>query len=147
MLSGRFRTCWLSRHWSGKSDGLCSLPNCQENPYKLHCTLHFAHYTIHIALCALHYAHCTMHIALWTLHHAHCTMHIAVWTLHYALYTMNIALCTLHYAQCTIHIVLCTLYSDAKMEMCCKLHSLRIGWLTSKQTEWHRHFLSCLSQL
>ena len=32
MLSGRFRTCWLSRHWSGKSDGFCSLPNCQENP-------------------------------------------------------------------------------------------------------------------
>ena len=42
---------------------------------------------------------------------------------------------TLHYAHCTMHNALFTLYySDAKMKMCCKLHNLRIGWLTSKQT-------------
>ena len=32
MLSGRYRTCWLARHWSGNSAGFCSLPNCRENP-------------------------------------------------------------------------------------------------------------------
>ena len=32
MLSGRFRTCWLSRHWSGDSSGFCSLPTCRLNP-------------------------------------------------------------------------------------------------------------------
>ena len=32
MLSGRFRTCWLSRHWSGDSTGFCSLPTCRLNP-------------------------------------------------------------------------------------------------------------------
>ena len=29
MLSGRYRTCWLSRHWSGDSSGICSLPTCR----------------------------------------------------------------------------------------------------------------------
>ena len=115
------------------------------------CTLHYtnctAHYTLHITLYTLHFAHCTMHIALCTLHYEHCTMHIALCILQYGHCTMHYILWTLHYAQCTIHIVLCTLYSDAKMKMCCKLHNLRIGWLTSKQTEWHCHFLSCLSQL
>ena len=32
MLSGRFRTCWLSRHWSGDSTGFCNLPMCRQNP-------------------------------------------------------------------------------------------------------------------
>jgi hypothetical protein len=32
MLSGRFRSCWLSRHWSGDSSGFCSLPTCRFNP-------------------------------------------------------------------------------------------------------------------
>ena len=32
MLSGRFRTCWLSRHWSGDSSGSCSLPYCLLDP-------------------------------------------------------------------------------------------------------------------
>ena len=32
MLSGRYRTCWLSRHWSGNSDGSCSLPSCRLDP-------------------------------------------------------------------------------------------------------------------
>ena len=32
MLSGRFRTCWLSRHWSGDSSGSCSIPDCRLNP-------------------------------------------------------------------------------------------------------------------
>ena len=32
MLSGRFRTCWLSRHWSGVSSGKCPLPKCSLNP-------------------------------------------------------------------------------------------------------------------
>ena len=32
MLSGRFRTCWLTRHWSGDSSGSCSLPTCRLNP-------------------------------------------------------------------------------------------------------------------
>ena len=32
MISGRFRTCWLSRHWSGDSTGSCSLPTCRLNP-------------------------------------------------------------------------------------------------------------------
>ena len=27
-LSGRYRTCWLSRHWSWDSSGFCRLPNC-----------------------------------------------------------------------------------------------------------------------
>ena len=28
MLSGRYRTCWLSRHWSSDKSGFCSLPSC-----------------------------------------------------------------------------------------------------------------------
>ena len=28
-LSGRYRTCWLSRHWSGDPSGSCSLPSCK----------------------------------------------------------------------------------------------------------------------
>ena len=32
MLSGRFRTSWLSRYWSGNPSGSCSLPGCQANP-------------------------------------------------------------------------------------------------------------------
>ena len=32
MLSGRFRTCYLSRHWSGDSSGSCSLPLCRLDP-------------------------------------------------------------------------------------------------------------------
>ena len=30
MISGRYRTCWLSRHWSGDLSGMCSLPLCRE---------------------------------------------------------------------------------------------------------------------
>ena len=32
MLSGRFRSCWLARHWSGDSSGNCSLPTCRQDP-------------------------------------------------------------------------------------------------------------------
>ena len=32
MLSGRYRTCYLARHWSGNSSGSCSLPACSQNP-------------------------------------------------------------------------------------------------------------------
>ena len=32
MLSGRYRTCWLARHWSGDSTGSCSLPTCRQTP-------------------------------------------------------------------------------------------------------------------
>ena len=32
MLSGRFRSCWLSRHWTGNSSGDCSLPDCRLDP-------------------------------------------------------------------------------------------------------------------
>ena len=32
MLSGRYRTCWLTRHWSGDSSGMCSLPTCRLDP-------------------------------------------------------------------------------------------------------------------
>ena len=28
MLSGRYRTCWLRRHWSGDSSGTCKIPGC-----------------------------------------------------------------------------------------------------------------------
>ena len=28
MLSGRYRTCWLRRHWSGDSSGNCCIPGC-----------------------------------------------------------------------------------------------------------------------
>ena len=32
MLSGRYRTCWFSRHWSGDKTGSCSLPTCKQSP-------------------------------------------------------------------------------------------------------------------
>ena len=32
MLSGRYRTCYLARHWSGNSSGNCSLQNCSQSP-------------------------------------------------------------------------------------------------------------------
>ena len=32
MLSGRYRSCWLSRHWSDDSTGKCSLPTCRLDP-------------------------------------------------------------------------------------------------------------------
>ena len=32
MISGRYRTCLLSRHWSGDSSGNCSLPTCRLSP-------------------------------------------------------------------------------------------------------------------
>ena len=28
MLSGRYRTCWLRRHWSGDNSGACRVPGC-----------------------------------------------------------------------------------------------------------------------
>jgi hypothetical protein len=28
MASGRYRTCWLRRHWSGDSTGVCRVPGC-----------------------------------------------------------------------------------------------------------------------
>ena len=28
MLSGRYRTCWLCRHWSGNTSGNCEVPGC-----------------------------------------------------------------------------------------------------------------------
>ena len=34
MLSGRYRTCWLSRHWSGDPTGSCTLPVCRETAPK-----------------------------------------------------------------------------------------------------------------
>jgi hypothetical protein len=30
MLSGRYRTCWLRRHWSGDSSGHCRIPGCRD---------------------------------------------------------------------------------------------------------------------
>ena len=32
MLSGRYRTCWLRRHWSGDSSGHCKVPGCSDTP-------------------------------------------------------------------------------------------------------------------
>ena len=32
MISGRFRSCWLTRHWSGDKSGSCSLTSCRLNP-------------------------------------------------------------------------------------------------------------------
>ena len=32
MLSGRYRTCWLRRHWSGDSTGSCRVPGCSGEP-------------------------------------------------------------------------------------------------------------------
>ena len=29
MLSGRYRSCWHSRHWVANSSGACSLPSCR----------------------------------------------------------------------------------------------------------------------
>ena len=31
MLSGRYRTCWLRRHWSGDATGHCRVPGCTPN--------------------------------------------------------------------------------------------------------------------
>ena len=31
MMSGRYRSCWLRRHWSGES-GACRLPDCGQVP-------------------------------------------------------------------------------------------------------------------
>ena len=28
LLSGRYRTCWLRRHWSGNISGDCEVPGC-----------------------------------------------------------------------------------------------------------------------
>ena len=39
MLSGRYRTCWLRRHWSGDTSGLCRVPGCIDTPGTL---LHLA---------------------------------------------------------------------------------------------------------
>ena len=32
MLSGRYRTCWLRRHWSGDQTGFCRIPGCSGVP-------------------------------------------------------------------------------------------------------------------
>ena len=32
MLSGRYRTCWLRRHWSGDPTGHCRVPGCSDHP-------------------------------------------------------------------------------------------------------------------
>ena len=32
MLSGRYRTCWLRRHWSGDQSGSCRVPGCLGEP-------------------------------------------------------------------------------------------------------------------
>ena len=39
MLSGRYRTCWLRRHWSGDKSGFCTIPGCANTPGTL---LHIA---------------------------------------------------------------------------------------------------------
>ena len=39
MLSGRYRTCWLRRHWSRGSTGHCQIPGCSDEPGTL---LHIA---------------------------------------------------------------------------------------------------------
>ena len=39
MLSGRYRTCWLRRHWSGDQTGSCQIPGCSNTPGTL---LHIA---------------------------------------------------------------------------------------------------------
>ena len=31
MSSGRYRTCWLRRHWSGDTSGFCRVPGCSGN--------------------------------------------------------------------------------------------------------------------
>ena len=32
MLSGRYRTCWLRRYWSGDPTGHCRVPGCSQQP-------------------------------------------------------------------------------------------------------------------
>ena len=32
MLNGRYRTCWLRRHWSGDQTGQCKVPGCTGEP-------------------------------------------------------------------------------------------------------------------
>lgn len=32
MLSDRYRTCWLRRHWSGDASGNCRVPGCSDVP-------------------------------------------------------------------------------------------------------------------
>ena len=32
MLSGRYRTCWFRRHWSGDPTGHCKVPGCTNEP-------------------------------------------------------------------------------------------------------------------
>jgi hypothetical protein len=32
MLGGRYRTCWLRRHWSGDQSGSCRIPGCTGEP-------------------------------------------------------------------------------------------------------------------
>ena len=32
MLSGRYRTCWFRRHWSGDPTGHCKIPGCYDQP-------------------------------------------------------------------------------------------------------------------
>ena len=32
MLSGRYRTCWLRRYWSGDPTGHCKVPGCTDQP-------------------------------------------------------------------------------------------------------------------
>ena len=32
MLSGRYRTCWFRRHWSGDPAGQCKVPGCHGQP-------------------------------------------------------------------------------------------------------------------
>ena len=39
MLGGRYRTCWLRRHWSGDASGSCRVPGCVGQPGTL---LHLA---------------------------------------------------------------------------------------------------------
>ena len=39
MLGGRYRTCWLRRHWSDDSEGTCRIPGCVGVPGTL---LHIA---------------------------------------------------------------------------------------------------------
>ena len=39
MLWGRYRTCWLRRHWSGEANWFCQIPGCFDTPGTL---LHIA---------------------------------------------------------------------------------------------------------
>ena len=58
----------------------------------------YKYYTLYIITFTLHYAHYTLYIALYT-------MHITICSLHYAHYTMYIAHCTMHIALCTLNYV------------------------------------------